>query len=90
MTIRNTYTASRASWGSARSRRSWSGRCGTDCWTTTSGTSWCDRNDRPTLLLERHLKELELPIFLRDYGTVMAARPSDQLRASSCTPLCAL
>ena len=46
--------------------------------------------DRPALLLEHHLKELELPNFLRDYGTLMAARPSRQLRASSCTPLCAL
>ncbi len=25
-------------------------------------------NDRPTLLLEHHLKELRLPSFLREYG----------------------
>ena len=25
-------------------------------------------NDRPTLLLEHHLKELKLPSFLREYG----------------------
>ena len=38
-------------------------------------------NDRSTLLLEHHLQELKLPTFLREYGTVIAARPSGQLRA---------
>ena len=47
-------------------------------------------NNRPALLLGHHLKELELPTFLRDYGTVMAVRPFRQIRASSCTPLCVL
>ena len=29
-------------------------------------------NDRPTLLLEHHLKELKLPTFLREYGKLAA------------------
>ena len=29
-------------------------------------------NDRPTLLLEHHLKELRLPSFLREYGKMAA------------------
>ncbi len=29
-------------------------------------------NDRPTLLLEHHLKELKLPTFLREYGKMAA------------------
>ena len=29
-------------------------------------------NDRPTLLLEHHLKELKLPSFLREYGKLAA------------------
>ena len=29
-------------------------------------------NDRPTLLLEHHLKELKLPTFLREYGKIAA------------------
>ena len=29
-------------------------------------------NDRPTLLLEHHLKELKLPSFLREYGKMAA------------------
>ena len=28
--------------------------------------------DRPTLLLEHHLKELKLPSFLREYGNMAA------------------
>ena len=32
-------------------------------------------NDRSTLLLEHHLKELKLPSFLREYGK-MAVHPS--------------
>ena len=28
--------------------------------------------DRPTLLLEHHLKELKLPSFLREYGKLAA------------------
>ena len=28
--------------------------------------------DRPTLLLEHHLKELKLPSFLREYGKIAA------------------
>ena len=30
-------------------------------------------NDRSTLLLEHHLKELKLPSFLREYGKLMPA-----------------
>ena len=29
-------------------------------------------SDRPTLLLEHHLKELKLPTFLREYGKIAA------------------
>ena len=29
-------------------------------------------NDKPTLLLEHHLKELKLPSFLREYGKMAA------------------
>ena len=29
-------------------------------------------NDRPTLLLEHHLRELRLPTFLREYGKMAA------------------
>ena len=30
-------------------------------------------SDRPTLLLEHHLKELKLPTFLREYGKIAAS-----------------
>ncbi len=32
-------------------------------------------NDRSTLLLEHHLKELKLPSFLREYGKMAASVP---------------
>ena len=32
-------------------------------------------NDRSTLLLEHHLKELKLPSFLREYGKIAAGAP---------------
>ena len=34
-------------------------------------------NDRPTLLLEHHLKELKLPTFLREYGKIAAQCASE-------------
>ena len=39
-------------------------------------------SDRPILLLERYLRELELPTLLRDCGTVMAAQPSSTWHSS--------
>ena len=32
-------------------------------------------NDRSTLLLEHHLKELKLPSFLREYGKMAGSAP---------------
>ena len=34
-------------------------------------------SDRPTLLLEHHLKELKLPTFLREYGKIAAQCASE-------------
>ena len=32
-------------------------------------------SDRPTILLEHHLRELRLPTFLREYGKMAAHAP---------------
>ena len=43
-------------------------------------------NDRSTLLLEHHLKELRLPTFLREYGKMAAQRaPRELITPTTCS-----